>query len=143
MFRFLQKGSYMSRNRGLLIYLEALIQRGKIGIDAARQLRSYASGGHSSYQCLTNVDNRLRNKCAMTWNSDMEENNFTDMVYSLFTTHHSLIFNDTDFSRFTSHFSLKSPLIQTLHPRTAYLPNLTCNGTFIYTRQINITSTIA
>ena len=36
--------------------------------------------------------NRLRNKCAMTWNSDMEENNFTDMV----------------FSRFTSHFSLKS-----------------------------------
>ena len=90
MFRFLQKGSYMSRNRGLLIYLEALIQRGKIGINAARQLRSYASGGHSSYQCLTNVDNRLRNKCAMTWNSDMEENNFTDMVYSLFTTHHSL-----------------------------------------------------
>ena len=80
----------MSRNRGLLIYLEALIQRGKIGINAARQLRSYASGGHGSYQCLTNVDNRLRNKCAMTWNSDMEENNFTDKVYSLFTTHHSL-----------------------------------------------------
>ena len=44
------------------------------------------------YQCLTNVDKRLRNKCAMTWNSDMEENNFTDKV----------------FSRFTSHFSLKS-----------------------------------
>ena len=36
--------------------------------------------------------NRLRNKCAMIWNSDMEENNFTDKV----------------FSRFTSHFSLKS-----------------------------------
>ena len=36
--------------------------------------------------------NRLHNKCAMTWNSDMEENNFTDKV----------------FSRFTSHFSLKS-----------------------------------
>ena len=53
------------------------------------------------------------------------------------------IFNDTDFSRFTSHFSLKAPLIQTLHQRTAYLPHLTCNGTFIYTRQINITSTIA
>ena len=30
MFRFLQKGSYMSRNRGLLIYLEALIQRGEV-----------------------------------------------------------------------------------------------------------------
>ena len=44
------------------------------------------------YHCLTNVDKRLRNKCAMTWNSDMEENNFTDKV----------------FSRFTSHFSLKS-----------------------------------
>lgn len=29
MFRFLQKGSYMSKNRGLLIYLEALIQRGE------------------------------------------------------------------------------------------------------------------
>ena len=39
-----------------------------------------------------NVEKRLRNKCAMTWNSDMEENNFTDKV----------------FSRFTSHFSLKS-----------------------------------
>ena len=37
--------------------------------------------------------NRLRNKCAMTWNSDMEENNFTDKV----------------FSRFTSLFSLKRP----------------------------------
>ena len=34
--------------------------------------------------------NRFRNKCAMTWNSDMEENNFTDKVYSLFTSHFSL-----------------------------------------------------
>ena len=102
MFRFLQKGSYMSRNRGLLIYLEALIHRGKACIKAAMQLRSYASGGHSSYHCLTNVDKRLRNKC-----SDMEENNFTDKVYSLFTNHHSLIHNDKVFSRFTSHFSLK------------------------------------
>ena len=38
---------------------------------------------------------------------DMKGNNFTDKVYSLFTTHHSLINNDTVFSRFTSHFSLK------------------------------------
>ena len=30
-------------------------------------------------------------------------------VYSLFTTHHSLIHIDTVFSRFTSHFSLKRP----------------------------------
>ena len=37
-----------------------------------------------------------------------EGNNFTDTVYSLFTTHHSLIHNDTVFLRFTSHFSLKN-----------------------------------
>ena len=80
----------MSRNRGLLIYLEALIHRGKACIKAARQLRSYASGGHGSYQCLTNVDKRLRNKCAMTCFGNMSQNNFTDKVHSLFTTHHSL-----------------------------------------------------
>ena len=34
--------------------------------------------------------NRLRNKCAMTWNSDMKENNFTDKVFSRFTSHLSL-----------------------------------------------------
>ena len=34
--------------------------------------------------------NRLRNKCAMTWNSDMEENNFTDTIFSCFTSHFSL-----------------------------------------------------
>ena len=34
--------------------------------------------------------NRFRNKCAMTWNSDMEENNFTDKVFSRFTSHFSL-----------------------------------------------------
>ena len=90
MFRFLQKGSYMSRNRGLLIYLEALIHRGKACIKAARQLRSYASGGHGSYQCLTNVDNRLRNKCAMTCFGNMSQNNFTDKVFSRFTSHFSL-----------------------------------------------------
>ena len=39
----------------------------------------------------------------------MKENNFLDKVYSLFSTHHSLINNDTNFSRFTSHFSLKRP----------------------------------
>ena len=48
----------------------------------------------ATFHCtpLAKTDKRLRNKCAMTWNSDMEENNFTDKV----------------FSRFTSHFSLKS-----------------------------------
>ena len=38
---------------------------------------------------------------------DMKGNSFTNKVYSLFTTHHSLINNDTVFSGFTSHFSLK------------------------------------
>ena len=42
------------------------------------------------YQCLTNVDKRLRNKCAMTCFGNMSQNSFTDKVYSLFTTHHSL-----------------------------------------------------
>ena len=110
------------------------------------------------YQCLTNVDKRLRNKCAMTDYGhaelvsvscglnpspafqapsaqgrqghthrtalrfplspqvargkirnveDMKGNSFTDKVYSLFTTHHSLINNDKNFLRFISHFSLK------------------------------------
>ena len=34
--------------------------------------------------------NRLRNKCAMTCFGNMSQNSFTDKVYSLFTTHHSL-----------------------------------------------------
>ena len=56
---------------------------------------------------VENTNKRLRNKCAMTCFGDMNQNNFTDKVYSLFTTHHSVIHNDTVFSRFTSHFSLK------------------------------------
>ena len=43
----------------------------------------------------------------MTCFGDMNQNNFTDKVYSLFTTHHSLIHNDKIFSRFTFHFSLR------------------------------------
>ena len=45
------------------------------------------------YQCLTNVDKRLRDKCVMTCFGNMSQNSFTDKV----------------FSRFTSHFSLKRP----------------------------------
>ena len=47
---------------------------------------------------------------------NMKENIFTDKVYSLFTTHHSLINNDMDFSPFTFHLKQllfhikKSPL---------------------------------
>ena len=50
-----------------------------------------------------------------------EENNFLDTVYSLFTTHHSLIHNDMVFSRFISHFSLKAAnfyLLSPTHPLT-------------------------
>ena len=36
---------------------------------------------------VENTDKRLRNKCAMTCFGDMNQNNFTDKVYSLFTTH--------------------------------------------------------
>ena len=56
---------------------------------------------------VENTNKRLRNKCAITCFGDMNQNNFTDKVYSLFTTHHSLIHADKDFSRFTSHFSLR------------------------------------
>ena len=42
------------------------------------------------YQCLTNVDKRLRNKCAMTCFGNMSQNSFTDKVFSRFTSHFSL-----------------------------------------------------
>ena len=66
------------------------MRRCKVCIKAARLNCTLKSGGHGSYQCLTNVDKRLRNKCAMTWNSDMKENNFTDKVFSHFTSRLSL-----------------------------------------------------
>ena len=62
---------------------------------------------------VENTNKRLRNKCAMTCFGDMNQNNFTDKVYSLFTTHHSLIHTDIVFSCFTSHFSLKAPAFDT------------------------------
>ncbi len=42
------------------------------------------------YQCLTNVDKRLCNKCAMTCFGNMSQNSFTDKVFSRFTSHFSL-----------------------------------------------------
>ena len=42
-----------------------------------------ASGGHGSYQCLINVDKRLRNKCAMTCFGNMNQNIFNDKDFSL------------------------------------------------------------
>ena len=59
------------------------------------------------YQCLTNVDKRLRNKCAMTCAENMNPNTFSNTVHSLFITHHSLINTDKVFLRFTSLFSQK------------------------------------
>ena len=48
----------------------------------------------ATFRCtpLAMTEKRLYNKCAMTWSNYMKEN----------------VFADTDFSRFTSHFSLKS-----------------------------------
>ena len=51
----------------------------------------------------------------------MKENIFSNMVYSLFTTHHSLIHNDMVFSRFTFHFSLKQ-LYKTKKVRIVFPP---------------------
>lgn len=55
-----------------------------------------------------------RGKSSIQWRKgnrtsvvEMNQNSFIDKVYSLFTSHHSLIFNDMNFSRFTSRFSLK------------------------------------
>ena len=55
-----------------------------------------------------------RGKSSIQWRKgnrtsigDMNQHPFSHKVYSLFTSHHSLIFNDMNFSRFTSHFSLK------------------------------------
>ena len=44
---------------------------------------------------------------------NMKGNIFSNMVNSLFTTHHSLIHTDMVFSRFTSHVSLKAPAFDT------------------------------
>ena len=137
MFRFLQKGSYMSRNRGLLIYLEALIQRGEIGIKVCYEKSSLrANAKQSSETVITRSDERHSNliqnensivvgvvnptyscnchpelmsvSCGLNPSpafqapspqvargkirsiENMKENIFTDKVYSLFTTHHSL-----------------------------------------------------
>ena len=151
MFRFLQKGSYMSRNRGLLIYLEALIQRGEvcyeksslranakqpseIVITRSEKRRSNLIQNENSivvglvnptYSCnchpeLISVSCGLNPSPAFQAPSaqgrqghthrtalrfplspqvarvkirsigNMKENIFTDKVYSLFTTHHSL-----------------------------------------------------
>ena len=51
----------------------------------------------------------------------MKENIFPNMGYSLFTTYHSLIHSDTDFSRFTFHFSLKQ-LYKTKKVRIVFPP---------------------
>lgn len=43
--------------------------------------------------CFNNIGNKkLRNKCAMTCVKNMNQNNFSDKVYSLLATHHSYLF---------------------------------------------------
>ena len=66
------------------------MRRCKVCIKAARLNCTLKSGGHGSYQYLTNVDKRLRNKCAMTCAGNMTPNTFSNKVYSLFTSHFSL-----------------------------------------------------
>ena len=58
-----------SHIKGFNLFLECLDAKthgGKVCIKAARLNCTLKSGGHGSYHCLTNVDKRLRNKCAMT-----------------------------------------------------------------------------
>ena len=58
---------------------------------------------------------------------DLKGNSFTDKVYSLFTIHHSLINNDKDFSRVTSHFS--RDLYKKIEPIRFYFFNLFMKNT--------------
>ncbi len=82
-----------SHIKGFSLFLERLgakTHRGKVCIKAARLNCTLKSGGHGSYQCLTNVDKRLHNKCVMTCFGNMSQNSFTDKVFSRFTSHLSL-----------------------------------------------------
>ena len=62
-----------------------------VGDDVGLESPTYSCNGHPELNSLSiNVVNRFRNKCAMTSVGDMKENNFSDKVHSLFTTHNSL-----------------------------------------------------
>lgn len=60
--------------------------------------------GKVCYRGKSSIQWRKGNRTSVV---EMNQNSFIDKVYSLFTSHHSLIFNDMNFSRFTSLFSLK------------------------------------
>ena len=60
--------------------------------------------GKVCYRGKSSIQWRKGNRTSVV---EMNQNSFIDKVYSLFTSHHSLIFNDMNFSRFTSHFSFK------------------------------------
>lgn len=60
--------------------------------------------GKVCYRGKSSIQWRKGNRTSVV---EMNQNSFIDKVYSLFTSHHSLIFNDMNFSRFTSRFSLK------------------------------------
>lgn len=59
----------------------------------------------SSSQLTKKFNHRTEREGNRTSVGNMKENNSTYKVYSLFTTHYSLIHTDTVCSRFTSHFS--------------------------------------
>ena len=69
-------------------------------------------GGESG--CLNEVNyNPERGLKHGLINNEPSPEFLSDKVYSPFTTHYSLIHTDTDFSRFTSHVSLKAPAFDT------------------------------
>ena len=67
-------------------------------------LNAKMRSGKVCYRGKSSIQWRKGNRTSVV---EMNQNSFIDKVYSLFTSHHSLIFNDMNFSRFTSHFSLK------------------------------------
>ncbi len=104
--------------------LDAKMHRGKVGywkIDFYSSLRAIAK--QSSENCHPELNSGSINanlepspeflsssQLTKKFNplTKREGSSFNATGYSLFSTHHSLILNDMDFSRFTSHFSLKS-----------------------------------
>lgn len=67
-------------------------------------LNAKMRSGKVCYRGKSSIQWRKGNRTSVV---EMNQNSFIDKVYSLFTSHHSLIFNDMNFSRFTSRFSLK------------------------------------
>ena len=67
-------------------------------------LNAKMRSGKVCYRGKSSIQWRKGNRTSVV---EMNQNSFIDKVYSLFTSHFSLIFNDMNFSLFTSHFSFK------------------------------------